>query len=447
MVMTARTEAIYRALFSEETAFTRVIVNYGYGYRCFPFTSLRGETVFTVCWVVFPPPAGKLPLCQVFRLEGFSVPVEIGNLYALDTRATASNQPYITLDGSILVPTQNNPDRTHIAIWRYDGISWSKTYEDTGTDLTTVAHFSQDPQNRAIYGGYRNSTKSRVLKSTDDGKTWSLVYDVTEASTDDAYLYGCAAYFNNVILTKREKRTYIRSTNGGSSWTESAVLPTLPRTVNIIPDLHLAFISNDNYLYYSRDWFASYNRIRIQSGTSSWALRYPIMIGGRLFLSAVGYGTVILASKDLYHMIVPVFSNEDAPSARISGYGDFLFVGAEFHGTLTRINLPKTLERGFSCPILLWESASVPDTGANTDYTETQYNDKKTFYLVSNQGGTLYIQAYDEVAADFKDTASVSISAGTLTTYNSVDTVARLMRLRFVPTAAATVSAWAVLGD
>jgi hypothetical protein len=427
-----------------ELAPTKVIVDYGYGYRCFPFVSLRGEAVFVAHSTVFPPPAGKSIMCKVFRLDGFAEPVEIGDLYALDSRATNAGQPFVTLNGSIIVSTQNHPDLTQMAIWCYDGKSWSKVYEDTGVNMMGVAHFSQDPVTRAIYGGYRNNVKSIVLKSTDDGKTWSKVYESTETSATNACIYGCAAYNNYVILTKRDKRTFIRSTDGGSTWTESDVLPTIPRSVNIIPDLGLSFITSDSFVYYSRDYFATYKRIRIQSGAGGWVLRYPIRVGGRLLLSAVGYTAVILASRDLYHTVTPVFSVEAAPSQRIAGYGDYLLVGSESYGTLTRVTLPKTLERGLACPIMLWENASIDTAGATSDYVEAEYNDKKTFYIISDQAGTLYIQAYDEVAGDYKDIDSISVSANTLTPY-STTYGARLMRLRFVPSASATVSAWAVL--
>jgi hypothetical protein len=430
-----------------ELAPTKVIVDYGYGYRCFPFVSLRGLAVFVAHSTVFPPPTGKSLMCKVFRFEGFAEPVEIGDLYALDSKAVATGQPFVTLDGSIIVSTQNNPDPTQMAIWRYDGKTWSKVYEDTGVNLAGVVHFSQDPVTRAIYGGYRNNLNSRVLKSTNDGKTWSKVYESTESSATNAYIYGCAAYNNYVILTKRDKGTFIRSTNGGSTWTESSTLPTVPRVANIIPDLGLSFITSDNYIYYSRDYFATYKRIMIRSGAGFWVLRYPIRVGGRLLLSAVtGYTTVILASRDLYHTVTPVFGVEGTSYARIAGYGDYLLVGSDLYGTLTRVTLPKTLERGLSNPVMLWESESVTDTvnGSTTDYVETEYNERKTFYIISNQSGTLYIQAYSEVAGAYADIDSIPVSANTLTPY-STTYGARLMRLRFVPSASATVSAWAVL--
>jgi hypothetical protein len=435
----------------EELAPVRVIVDYGYGYRCWPSTSLRGETVFTVATSV----PGEPPVCKVFKLEGFSEPVEIGDLYAFDSRNTTTGQPFITLDGSILVPCWSvdyyATKKPWLAIYRYANGAWSKVYEDASGSY--CSHIAQDHVTRALYTGYHQPAtyRSRVIKSTDDGATWALVYDNAEVSSSNAIIYSCAAFNNNVIATKRDKHTYIRSSNGGGAWTESGNLGANMRTVAIYYDLGLSFIGSDNYLFYSRDYFATYKRIRIQSGTGFWAFRYPIRVGGRLLLSTDDgrRSTVILASRDLYHTVTPVFSVESSGSnfPRISGYGDFLFVGSDYYGTLTRITLPKTLERGLSCPILLWENESVTDTtnGSTTDYVEAEYNNELTFTVISNQSGTLYIQAYDEVAGSFRDVDSKPVSANTLTAYNVTQTHARLMRVRFVPSASATVSCWVVL--
>jgi len=429
-----------RKALREELAPTKIIVDYGYGYRALPNVGPNGETVFVISSSVFPVPEGKLPMCKVFRLDGFAHPVDLGDLYSLDPKATDAFMPLVTLDGSILVPVVNSPDRTQMAIWRYDGEEWSKVYEDTGTNLTQPMLAQDIPvSDRPIYAGYRNNVRSRVLKSVDDGETWSLVYDVAEASPSDAYFYGCGAWNARVVLTKREKRTFIRSTDAGSTWTESPVLPSKPRTVHFYPQLDLGYITSEGFIYYSRDYFATYRRIRVPAKVS----RYLIMAKGIMLFSDMWTYTTIYASKDLCHTIVPIhFIPDNSP--RIAAYGDYLFIGYELRGRLVRVRLPETLDGGLSCPIMLWEDESVPDTGETTDYLETQYNDKKTFYIISDQSGTLYVQAYDEIAGDFKDIDSMSVSADTLTPYMTYYD-ARLMRLRFVPSAAATVSAWAML--
>jgi hypothetical protein len=108
------------------------------------------------------------------------------------------------------------------------------------------------------------------------------------------------------------------------------------------------------------------------------------------------------------------------------------------------------LYRGFlggkGTVVPLWRSSSIGTAGASSINFYTLGFEKKTFYIISNQSGTLYIQAYDEVAEDYKNIDSTPVSANVLTPYMT-DYGARLMRLRFVPSAQATVSAWAVLED
>jgi len=95
-------------------------------------------------------------------------------------------------------------------------------------------------------------------------------------------------------------------------------------------------------------------------------------------------------------------------------------------------------------PLRLWIGESIGTDGAATPSFTTTYVNKKTFYIYSDQAGTLYIQVYDEANLTFSDVDSVSVPAGKLTTY-STTIGARLMRLRFVPSATATVRAWAIL--
>jgi len=95
----------------------------------------------------------------------------------------------------------------------------------------------------------------------------------------------------------------------------------------------------------------------------------------------------------------------------------------------------------------LWINKAVVIAGDNTDDIDTKF-DKKTFHLISDQAATvgvgaegLFIQAYDEAAGDFKTVDSISVVAATLTPYTTYYN-SRRMRLRFVPSAQAVVSAW-----
>jgi len=90
----------------------------------------------------------------------------------------------------------------------------------------------------------------------------------------------------------------------------------------------------------------------------------------------------------------------------------------------------------------LWINKTVPVAGLTTDDVDTKF-EKVSFHLISDQDGTGYVQAYDEAAGDFKDVYSFSVSADTLTVETPAFKAKR-MRLRFVPSAEAMVSAWMV---
>jgi len=95
-------------------------------------------------------------------------------------------------------------------------------------------------------------------------------------------------------------------------------------------------------------------------------------------------------------------------------------------------------------PLQLWENETVAATGEYTRKVPAHPYSAKTFYLISDQDGTVDIQVDlgDGVWRDWL--TGLSVTANTLwsrqTTYD-----AQFMRLFFNPAAEATVSAWAVL--
>jgi len=95
------------------------------------------------------------------------------------------------------------------------------------------------------------------------------------------------------------------------------------------------------------------------------------------------------------------------------------------------------------CHIMeLWINKTVPTTGLATDDVDTKFKNVN-FCLISDQSGTAYIQAYNEATGDFIDAQSFSVSANALAVLTPSFS-ARRMKLRFVPSAQATASAWMV---
>lgn len=93
---------------------------------------------------------------------------------------------------------------------------------------------------------------------------------------------------------------------------------------------------------------------------------------------------------------------------------------------------------------VLWIDQAVPAAGLETRPVGTHGYERKTFWIKSNQAGTLYIRAWNEQSRDHETFDSINIVINTLTPYMTTHG-AREMLLFFDPTADATVSAWAVL--
>lgn len=98
----------------------------------------------------------------------------------------------------------------------------------------------------------------------------------------------------------------------------------------------------------------------------------------------------------------------------------------------------------FNEPCILWENKSIGTAGDVTMVIEPDGKQRKTFWVRSSSNGTLYIQGFEEVTGAFFDIDSVSVAAGVMTPYIT-EMGLKQFRLRFVPTASATVSAWCIL--
>jgi len=92
----------------------------------------------------------------------------------------------------------------------------------------------------------------------------------------------------------------------------------------------------------------------------------------------------------------------------------------------------------FPSGTVLWKDVTVPTAGKVTKSVENF--ESVTFYLRSNVSGDLYVQVWDYAAQGWVD----AYLAGTGTEFAETPAIkAKRMRLRFVPTAEAVVSAWA----
>jgi len=137
--------------------------------------------------------------------------------------------------------------------------------------------------------------------------------------------------------------------------------------------------------------------------------------------------------------------------------GDIYLYDAEFEGEwvyiyysyligagVYRLGLVRAPRRSTRQPMVLWSGKTVVAAGEETMIIDPDPGKTISFYLISDQAGTMYIRAYDPIGDTFRDIDQKPVAANDLTVYNLVNTKVHRVRIFFDPDAEATVSCWAV---
>jgi len=355
-------------------------------------------------------------------------------------------------DGTVFCTT--HPEPVHILRKKPDE-AWESVYSNaamrTSYGMATNQHgdiFATLRGPAEIGGPHR-----AIIRSLDGGDNWSVVW-----SDNNDWLYSIEAKHTYVVAGGRN--IIVRSADRGVSWSTFAATGDVRAVKNIDLERWIAFVSAaTGYFYISLNRGASWSRPANPIPIPVVGAPNPVAVrpNGEIFVMD-DLGIRFARTRNLSKWSVGGNIYLGAYSRGIYVTESHIYIGSRVLSTSPYYSKPDNgmvLIIPIECldwtenypPILLWSNESVTDTvnGEATSPVLTENVDKKTFYLISNQSGTLYIQAYDEVAATYRDIDSVSVSANMLTVYNVLDTQARLMRLRFIPSAAATVSAWVVM--
>lgn len=280
---------------------------------------------------------------------------EIADFYSVDKRNTTTGQPFVTYDGSILVPAWSAGFYTHgntwIAIYKGEehGKSWKKVYEDTRG--TYGKHFFQGSADGTLYlgvgveGGGSNGrissapAKSYLLKSIDAGKTWTKVLKVDHPTS----LYSGVALDNTILVAARERKSVFRSVNSGDSWTEIYVGKST-RNVSYIKELRKFVTTSDSCIFVSNDGLTW---VQVSCRMKGLVLRYPTFYKGRIYATAVGWRSYIISTDlDKWYITFDATKSTDSNLfARMAILDDYIFLGNEIDGTLLRVKLPTDCDR------------------------------------------------------------------------------------------------------
>ncbi len=332
---------------------SEILFKYGKYYRIWPF-SIKNDKISYI--TVSPSrPFVKLQ-CKLLKLE-FSKKniVTVFDFYQLNKRATTTGQPFITQDGTFLIPVWNvcfyTQGVTYFAIYRSnDGYDWQKVYEDL--DGTYAKHFFQNPNNGDIFigvgikGGGKNGkisyTPDRVylLKSVDEGKTWNKVLKIDHPT---AMYDGAVIDDKTLIVTLREMKSIAKSNDAGNSWSID-YLGSTARNITYMKDDEKIILSSDSSLYLSPSEQINWEKINIPF--KGLALRYPKVYNDMILMTGVGWGSFLFAVNKLdpsifYYLDLTKMSNSNY-MARMSMFDDTLLIGDELEtGSLISIKSPE----------------------------------------------------------------------------------------------------------
>ncbi len=345
-------------------------------------------------------------------------------------------------DGTIFCTTHPEP----VTILKYMGGTWSRVYRNT--EYRTSYGIAVDVKGY-LYATIRGPNKGRaILRSIDRGDTWVSVW-----SDIEDWIFSIKCHGNTVVAGAQN--LIVRSGNNGDAWTTSVIIGSVRGIEYAGYNVWLAFIQGTNTFYISIDdgvsWIKPANTLPIIVSGS--AVPSAINTNGDLVLVDVSSGQLALSrnmgSKWLKGGIF--YSGYNCRTiytigsyAYIGGETDYSYYGVANNGVVFIVPLTTNLAENYG-PVILWANQSITDlvTGSTTLPIITQGITTKTFYIYSTQAGNLNILYYDEVNAAYRNVATTAILANTLTPYQTTNG-ARLMQINFIPTVAATVSAWAI---
>lgn len=295
----------------------------------------------------------RKPICNLLISKDYGESWStIADFHSMDKRNTTTGQPFVTKERVVFVPVWSASFYTHGVTWfaiyrsKDGGFSWEKVYEDPKG--TYGNHFFQNPANAKIYigvgvggGGSKGRidyapAKSYLLESADHGKTWKKVLKVNYPT---ALYSGTASDDNTILVTAREKKSILRSMNGGESWSEVGIY-NATRSILYIKKWEKTIVTSNSSIFVSDDEGSTW--IRVNCPIKGLILRYPTLHKGKVCMTGVGLGSYVI-STDLNNWYITFDVTGEAGGnifTRMAIVDDFVYLGDELNGALICAKLP-----------------------------------------------------------------------------------------------------------
>lgn len=321
--------------------------------------------------------------------------------------------------------------------------------------VETVYSMCMDDQGN-LYAVTYKSTEGRILKSTDKGETWSQIYGPIAGGQ----------FFDVEFRKKRLGTTLLvassngiyRSTNRGSSFTQVLSSSVGIRDIEYIGhDVWIAYPDGRTYFFISFDdgetWEQAANNTGVEKEWSINSFKADAL--GRLWVvgqRALAYskdGGSTWVAVDFSRYLTRDFRGIGLTSTHLYIGSELLsgdaFFGAEKIGHILIVPIHELPEVSNYPPQILWSSEAIASaTPEETNPILIGGVKEKTVYIKSTQAGTARIMMYNEISKSYEEIDNFAVNANTLTKY-SFTYVGRAFKLRFEPSADATVDAWVAL--
>ena len=367
-------QLIQEALLESAQSDVQVLMDLGWGVSVMPHTNARGRTAITTCGIESGNFEKAPPI--LWELQEGTYPKQIANLHSINSEITSTTFPFVTFEDTILVRGCHFGSGE---LWLYrvkdGGISLVYT-DEAATDLAYFA--GQDPHTGAIYMPYEVGDRAVIIKSTDDGLTWTKVYD--EDLGGEQTIYEIAAYKDKVYATNTDAERVIYSPDGGTTWQE--VLDgsskgyclegvSIINGMVLVPTNHGFWIA-PHYTVPGR-WFFIHIPIK-----NMVILRQSKLIGNGIVTNYYGYDmSAYLMTQDFFYTVSPVvlppspgsYTGNPGVMTRYSGFGNTLYLGstADGGGLLLKVKLPENPQVRISCPHEILDLTSLAPAGQEGD--------------------------------------------------------------------------------